>query len=98
MSSASGYAVDPSIENPSGDTVVGDKVKSDETKGLTVFEVSKKRPGDMRKRQKNSDPSDIEGYLGPWGKYVDEKTVMRPSEVRKGSKFLINPTSGKEIS
>ncbi|XP_064629751.1 pre-mRNA-processing factor 17-like [Lineus longissimus] len=78
-----GYAVDPSAENPVGETVVGDKIKSDETKGLTVFEAASKRPGDKRKRVKNTDPSDIEGYLGPWGKYVDEKTVMRPSEEEK---------------
>lgn len=66
--------------------MVGDKIKSDETKGLTVFEAASKRPGDKRKRVKNTDPSDIEGYLGPWGKYVDEKTVMRPSEVKGQSK------------
>ena len=49
--------------------------------GVTVFEALKKREGDKRKRQKNDNPHDIEGYLGPWGKFVDEKTVMKPSEV-----------------
>ena len=49
--------------------------------GLTVFEATKQREGDKRKRLTNFDSSDIEGYLGPWGKFVDEKTVMRPSEV-----------------
>lgn len=49
--------------------------------GLTVFEVTKKRPGDKRKRERNSDASDVDGYLGPWGKFVDEKTVAKPTEV-----------------
>lgn len=50
--------------------------------GLTVFEAAKQREGDKRKRLKNDDASDIDGYLGPWGKFVDEKTVMKPSEVQ----------------
>ena len=50
--------------------------------GLTVFEVGKKRPGDKRKRERNVDASDLEGFLGPWAKYKDEQTVMKPSEVR----------------
>ena len=49
--------------------------------GLTVFEITKKRPEDKRKRHLNDDPSNIDGYLGPWGKFVDEKTVMKPNEV-----------------
>ena len=49
--------------------------------GLTVFEASKKRPGDKRKKERNMDPSDLEGFLGPWAKYKDEQTVMKPSEV-----------------
>jgi pre-mRNA-processing factor 17 len=49
--------------------------------GLTVFEANKRREGDKRKRLKNDDAADIDGYLGPWGKFVDEKTVMKPSEV-----------------
>ncbi|CAC5382507.1 CDC40 [Mytilus coruscus] len=48
--------------------------------GKTVFELTQKRPEDKRKRQRNDDSSDIEGYLGPWGKFVDEKTVMKPNE------------------
>jgi pre-mRNA-processing factor 17 len=47
-----------------------------------VFELTAKRPEDKRKRQRNPDPSDIEGYLGPWGKFVDEQTVMKPNEVK----------------
>jgi len=40
-----------------------------------------KRKGDKRQRQRNDDAGDVEGYLGPWGKFVDEQTVMKPSEV-----------------
>ena len=48
----------------------------------TVFEKAReKRPLDKRKREKNTDASDIDGYLGPWGGFVDEQKVMKPSEV-----------------
>ncbi|KAK7492072.1 hypothetical protein BaRGS_00016736 [Batillaria attramentaria] len=69
-----GYALDPSVEK-----VIGDTENAEEMKGATVFEVNPKKP-EKRKREKNIDAGDIEGYLGPWGKYVDEKTVMKPSE------------------
>merc|ERR1711942_382014 len=45
----------------------------------TVFEDVKKRPLDKRKREKNTDPADIDGYLGPWAKYKDEETISRPN-------------------
>lgn len=38
------------------------------------------RPADKRKRKKNDDPADIEGFLGPWGGYVDEKRIIKPTE------------------
>jgi len=50
--------------------------------GITVFETMQKRKGDKRHRHRNTDAGDVEGYLGPWGKFVDEQTVMKPSEVR----------------
>jgi pre-mRNA-processing factor 17 len=76
-----GYAADPSLtHDASPNAVIGDIEKAKEMKGLTVFEASKKRQGDKRQRLRNNDPSDIEGYLGPWGKFVDEKTVLKPSE------------------
>ena len=56
--------------------------------GITVFEKGKKRPGDKRQREKNFDPEDVDGYLGPWGKYVDEKSVMKPSEVGRWDSFV----------
>ena len=49
--------------------------------GVTVFEAMQKRKGDKRRRHRNDDAGDVEGYLGPWGKFVDEQTVMKPSEV-----------------
>ena len=49
--------------------------------------MSKKRPEDKRKRHLNDDPSNIEGFIGPWGKFVDEKTVMKPDEV--GNSYYI---------
>ena len=49
--------------------------------GVTVFETMQKRKGDKRQRHQNTDAGDVEGYLGPWGKFVDEQTVMKPSEV-----------------
>lgn len=46
----------------------------------TVFESTKLRPLDKRKRNKNTDAGDIEGFLGPWGGFIDEQRVMKPSE------------------
>jgi pre-mRNA-processing factor 17 len=49
---------------------------------MTIFETSKKRGGDKRKKDKNYDSSDVEGFNGPWAPFADEVTVSRPSEVR----------------
>ena len=43
---------------------VGDVEKAKENKGLTVFEASKPRAGDKRKREDRGDPGLIEGYKG----------------------------------
>jgi len=48
---------------------------------MTAFEKTKKRPEDKRKRHLNDAPEDIEGFIGPWGKFVDEQTVMKPNKV-----------------
>ena len=45
----------------------------------------KKRIGAKRKRVDRGDPSDIDGYLGPWAGYVDEQKVAKPSEVRSST-------------
>lgn len=44
-----------------------------EAEGKTVFETIKKRPLDKKPRNKNDNPEDITGFLGPWGGYVGEK-------------------------
>ena len=50
--------------------------------GSGVFEKTKARPGDKRKKARNQDAADIDGFLGPWAKFKDEKTVICPTEVR----------------
>lgn len=60
--------------------IIGSKEAAEESGGKTVFENTTLRPSDKRKRNRNSDPSDIEGFLGPWGGYTDEKRVIKPSE------------------
>lgn len=72
-----GYAIDPSVE--ASDEIVSNREISSDLK--TVFESGKKkRPLDDRKRDRNADPTDIEGFLGPWAKYADEETVSKPNE------------------
>lgn len=75
--------MDPTVDGGAkeGKAVVGALDTSNDTEGKTVFESSAKRPLDKRKRKKNDDPTDIEGFLGPWGGYKDEQRVMKPNEV-----------------
>jgi len=78
--------MDPSVDFSMGAVpkVVGsvpDEAKESELKLKTVFESIKKRPKDNRKRERNDNPDDIEGFLGPWGGYVNEERVSKPSEV-----------------
>ncbi|KAJ8959125.1 hypothetical protein NQ318_022383 [Aromia moschata] len=76
-----GYALDPSVSANGEIKVVGATEEGKNPESVrTVFETSKIRPLDKRKRKKNSDPSDIEGFLGPWGGYVDEQKVAKPTE------------------
>ena len=50
--------------------------------GASIVELpAKKRIGAKRKRVDRGDPSDVDGYLGPWAGYVDEKKVAKPTEV-----------------
>lgn len=60
--------------------MIGAKEAAEECGARTVFEKATLRPLDKRKRSRNNDPSDIEGFLGPWGGYVDERRVAKPSE------------------
>ncbi|XP_054266281.1 pre-mRNA-processing factor 17-like [Macrosteles quadrilineatus] len=79
--SSYGYAIDPTVDNENeGKTIVGATLAAEETSMKTVFEATTKRPLDKRKRKKNDDPGDIEGFLGPWGGFKDEQRVMKPNE------------------
>ena len=52
------------------------------TLGASVVELpAKKRIGAKCKRVDRGVPSDVDGYLGPWAGYVDEKKVAKPTEV-----------------
>ncbi|XP_062896840.1 pre-mRNA-processing factor 17 [Mobula hypostoma] len=77
-----GYALDPTLDHsevPAGDTYIGSVEDAEKNQGLTVFESGKKK-SEKRKKLKESDPANIEGFQGPWAKYVDEKDVAKPSE------------------
>ncbi|XP_075920738.1 pre-mRNA-processing factor 17-like, partial [Petromyzon marinus] len=76
-----GYALDPSVDlvDPAAERFVGAVDQAEKLKGITVFESMKKRPGDRRRRQREDDPSNVESYLGPWAKFVDERPVAKPS-------------------
>ena len=61
------YAYDPSTlegGGEEGDKMIGSVVAAEEAEFKTVFEDNKKRPLDKRKREKNTDASDIEGRKG----------------------------------
>lgn len=49
--------------------------------GLTVFESGHKKP-EKRKKVKGGDAGEIDNFLGPWAKYLDEKLVAKPTEVK----------------
>lgn len=75
------FAYDPStLDETAGDKLIGSKEAAEEAEFKTVFEDNKLRPLDKRKREKNTDAADIEGYLGPWAKYKDEETVSKPAD------------------
>ncbi|KAF4519595.1 hypothetical protein B566_EDAN003762 [Ephemera danica] len=77
-----GYALDPSVDGSvqEADSYVGETETAKEKNGRTVFESTERRPLDKRPREKNDNPGDIEGFIGPWGGYVDEVKVSKPSE------------------
>ncbi|XP_055381264.1 pre-mRNA-processing factor 17 [Condylostylus longicornis] len=80
-----GYALDPTVDSQTieGQNYVGDLQSAYDTDGKTVFESPK--PKKKRKQEKNDNPEDVEGFVGPWGKYVDEQTVARPNEDEKAA-------------
>ncbi|ENN71276.1 pre-mRNA-processing factor 17 [Dendroctonus ponderosae] len=77
-----GYALDPSVSiDQQGLTkVIGSTEEAKDSNIKTVFEKTQLRPLDKRKRQKNDNPDDIEGFLGPWGGFEGEQRVIRPTE------------------
>ncbi|XP_006879222.1 PREDICTED: pre-mRNA-processing factor 17-like [Elephantulus edwardii] len=75
-----GYALDPSLDSQQVSTkYIGSVEEAEKNQGLTVFETGQKRT-EKRKKYKENDASNIDGFLGPWAKYVDEKDVAKPSE------------------
>ncbi|XP_055716108.1 pre-mRNA-processing factor 17 [Phlebotomus papatasi] len=81
-----GYALDPSVdgEGCDGQSYVGDLQAAYDTDGKTVFEpATLPTSQSKRKRNRNDNPEDVNGFLGPWGKFEDEKTVAVPTEQEK---------------
>jgi hypothetical protein len=91
---AGGTVKQPRIVTASDDA----KAVATENKLATVFESTKARPKDKRKRERNDDPGDIEGYLGPWGKFVDEQRVAVPNDVGRKGKTRPNVPSNVPFS
>ncbi len=56
---------------------------------MSVFEKAELRPKDKRKRDRNDDPSDVNGYLGPWANYKDQITVAKPTEEEQAAIDLL---------
>ncbi|XP_071447430.1 pre-mRNA-processing factor 17 [Hetaerina americana] len=76
-----GYALDPTIDGSAPkEGYIGQTKDAEEKAGKTVFESAPTRPLDKRKRRKNDNPDDVDGFLGPWGGFVDERRVMKPNE------------------
>ncbi|EHB02943.1 Pre-mRNA-processing factor 17 [Heterocephalus glaber] len=75
-----GYALDPSLDNHQVSAkYIGSVEEAEKNQGLTVFETGQKKT-EKRKKFKENDTSNIDGFLGPGAKYVHEKDVAKPSE------------------
>ncbi|XP_064864568.1 pre-mRNA-processing factor 17-like [Oncorhynchus nerka] len=77
-----GYALDPSVDTSqnSSSSYIGAVDEAERNNGrLTVFEVGPKKT-DKRKKVQGGEANDIDNYLGPWAKCVDEKDGAKPSE------------------
>lgn len=63
-----GYALNPTLSD--NNKYIGDKESLTENKSMTIFnqdnKTIKSKKSQRRKRIRNEDPSDIDGYLGPW--------------------------------
>ena len=76
-----GYAVDPSISNEpldGGTKILGNIVAAATNRNKTVFETNSLIP--KRKRKRNQDASDVDGFKGPWAKFENEKMDLNPKE------------------
>lgn len=77
-----GYAIDPSATvGDSENLIISENHDGSEIDNKTVFEKTKQRPLDKRKRNRNDNPEDVEGFLGPWGTFTDEQRVAKPTDV-----------------
>ncbi|KAL2082216.1 hypothetical protein ACEWY4_022034 [Coilia grayii] len=88
-----GYALDPSVDTSevSAHNYIGAKEEAEKNKGQTVFETGPKK-SDKRKKVKGGEAADLEGFLGPWAKYQDEKEEPSPQRRNRRSwmRFLQN--------
>eukprot|EP00128_Syssomonas_multiformis_P010502 Colp12_sorted_trinity150504_noHs@20818 len=79
-----GYAMDPTAYSnfvPGQSLpVVGDIEKAQEMGFATVFDRTKKRVGDKRKREDRGTVDDISNFKGPWAGFKDEIKVSYPTE------------------
>ena len=91
-----GYALDPSkgINNDckNKSSFIGDKQSLKDNNAMTVYNQSnkmikmkKKQRKQNRKRMKSGDPSDINGYLGPWAPALktDEEKKLIELDMKK---------------
>lgn len=84
-----GFAIDPSATaGNSENVIISENHDGSEVGNKTVFEKTKQRPLDKRKRNRNDNPEDVEGFLGPWGTYADEQRVAKPTDVSNCMRFL----------
>lgn len=72
---------------------------------MTTDEKREKNANAKRKKERNDDPSDVDGYLGPWATYKDQELVSKPSEeererlnklIAKRSKYRYNRNNQEE--
>uniref|UniRef100_G3PCI3 Pre-mRNA-processing factor 17 n=1 Tax=Gasterosteus aculeatus aculeatus TaxID=481459 RepID=G3PCI3_GASAC len=78
-----GYALDPSVDTHQVTAIsyIGAVDEAEKNKGLTVFETGQKdKRSEKRKKIKGGEAGEIDTFLGPWAKYIDEKDSAKPSE------------------
>ncbi|KAJ3091337.1 pre-mRNA-processing factor 17 [Quaeritorhiza haematococci] len=68
-----GYTLDP---NGLGESYIGNVEKAVEQNGATIYDPLKKNS--QKKRKAKGDPSQIDGYMGPWAGYEGENVGEEP--------------------